>query len=72
MSNAEAPAEKPQAEADNAVDARRREALIKIGRYAAYVTPVVLASASAAQGAPISGAPAPPPPCSVKPPLVGC
>ncbi len=44
-------------------NAERREALIKLGKYVAYATPVVLASVSAAHGAPpISGTPAPPPP----------
>ena len=40
----------------------RREALIKLGKYTAYATPIVLASMSAAKGAPISGAPTPPAP----------
>jgi len=40
----------------------RREALIKLGKYAAYATPIVIASVSAAYGtAPISGAPTPSP-----------
>ncbi len=48
---------------DGAADTERREALIKLGKYVAYATPVVLASVSAAHGAPpISGVPAPPPP----------
>jgi hypothetical protein len=40
----------------------RREALIKLGKYAAYATPIVIASITAAHGVPISGAPVPPPP----------
>ena len=75
MGNEEGPTEKPQADQDSAVDAQRREALVKIGRFSAYVTPLVLASVSAAYGAPVSGAPtpSPPPPCSIKPGgLVGC
>ncbi len=48
---------------DAAADAERREALIKLGKYVAYATPVVLASVSAAHGqAPISGLAPPPPP----------
>jgi len=39
---------------------KRREALIKLGKYTAYAAPIILATASAAQGAPIS-APSPTP-----------
>jgi len=42
-------------------NSERREALIKLGKYAAYATPIVIASLSAAHGKPISGVPAPPP-----------
>lgn len=51
-------------------DARRREALVKIGRYTAYATPVVLASMSAqaaASPAPVSGSPPPPAPAPPPP-----
>jgi hypothetical protein len=45
-----------------AADAERREALIKLGKYAAYAAPIVLASVSTAQAAPISGSPPSPSP----------
>ena len=44
----------------SATNNERREALIKLGKYAAYATPVIVASVSAVQGAPVSG-PAPQP-----------
>jgi len=41
----------------------RREALIKLGKYAAYATPVVLATVSSAHGqTPDPPPPSPPPP----------
>jgi hypothetical protein len=48
----------------NVTSNERREALIKLGRYAAYATPIVVASMSSALGGapPISGAPSSPPP----------
>jgi hypothetical protein len=46
----------------------RREALIKLGKYAAYATPIVIASVSAVYGAPVSGAPVSPPPIIAPPP----
>ena len=48
------------AQTDNSADAERREALIKLGKYTAYAAPIVLASVSAAYGAPpapVSGPP---------------
>ena len=44
---------------DAPVDVQRREALIKLGKYTAYATPVLLATVTVAQAA--SGTPAPPP-----------
>jgi hypothetical protein len=49
----------PSAEQDNSADLQRREALIKLGKYTAYATPVLLATVTAAQAA---SAPAPPAP----------
>ena len=49
-------------------NSERREALIKLGKYAAYATPVVVASISAVQGAPVSGASPSPPLMSPPPP----
>lgn len=43
-----------------APDVRRREALIKLGKYTAYATPVLLATVTAAQAA-SAPTPAPPP-----------
>ena len=48
----------PSSEHDNSADLQRREALIKLGKYTAYATPVLLATVTAAQAA--SGTPAPP------------
>ncbi len=48
----------PAVEADGSADLKRREALIKLGKYTAYATPVLLATVSAAQAA---SAPAPTP-----------
>ena len=49
----------------------RREALIKLGKYTAYATPLVIASVSAASGEPpISGAPTPPASPPSLPPLL--
>lgn len=52
----------------------RREALIKLGKYVAYATPVVVSSVSAYSASPLSGAapspaptPAPSPPPSPAP-----
>jgi hypothetical protein len=44
----------------------RREALIKLGKYAAYATPVILATISSAE-AQTPGVPPPPPPPSPPP-----
>jgi hypothetical protein len=44
---------------DGSADIQRREALIKLGKYTAYATPVLLATVTAAQAA--SGTPSPPP-----------
>ena len=44
---------------DASADMQRREALIKLGKYTAYATPVLLATVTVAQAA--SGTPAPPP-----------
>ena len=44
---------------DANADIQRREALIKLGKYTAYATPIFLATVTAAQAA--SGTPAPPP-----------
>lgn len=54
----------PQPETSVRAKIERREALIKLGKYAAYATPVVLASISSAhaQVAPAPGDPPPPPP----------
>ncbi len=46
---------------DASADLQRREALIKLGKYTAYATPVLLATVSAAQAA-SAPAPAPSPP----------
>ena len=54
----------PVSEQDASADLQRREALIKLGKYTAYATPVLLATVTAAQAA---SAPAPtpaPPPVS--------
>ena len=40
-------------------DGSRREALIKIGKYAAYTPPAMVVTLSAARGATVSGAPSP-------------
>jgi hypothetical protein len=45
-------------------DNERREALIKLGKYAAYAAPIVLASMSTVQAAPASS-PSPPSPSPV-------
>jgi hypothetical protein len=49
----------PAPEQDASADLQRREALIKLGKYTAYATPVLLATVTVAQAA--SGTPAPPP-----------
>src|SRR5262252_5844257 len=49
----------PASGQDGPADVRRREALIKLGKYTAYATPVLIATVTAAQAA--SGTPAPPP-----------
>ena len=49
----------PSSGQDASADVQRREALIKLGKYTAYATPVLLATVTAAQAA--SGTPAPPP-----------
>jgi endosialidase-like protein len=49
----------PSSEQDNSADLQRREALIKLGKYTAYATPVLLATVTVAQAA--SGTPSPPP-----------
>jgi hypothetical protein len=48
----------PSSEQDKSTDLQRREALIKLGKYTAYATPVLLATVTAAQAA---SAPAPAP-----------
>jgi endosialidase-like protein len=48
----------PSSGQDASADVQRREALIKLGKYTAYATPVLLATVRAAQAA--SGTPAPP------------
>jgi hypothetical protein len=48
----------PSSGQDASADVQRREALIKLGKYTAYATPVLLATVTAAQAA--SGTPAPP------------
>ena len=58
----EQPPPNPVAATETTGDSRRREALVKIGRYTAYATPIVLASMSAqaaAAPAPVSGKPPP-------------
>jgi len=51
----------PSSGQDTSADLQRREALIKLGKYTAYATPVLLATVTAAQAA---SAPAPTPPTS--------
>ena len=46
-------------EPDAPADVQRREALIKLGKYTAYATPILLGTVTVAQAA--SGTPAPPP-----------
>lgn len=41
----------PSSEQDGSADVRRREALIKLGKYTAYATPILLATVTAAQAA---------------------
>ena len=41
----------PSSEQDASPDMQRREALIKLGKYTAYATPVLLATVTAAQAA---------------------
>ncbi len=48
----------PASEQDASADLRRREALIKLGKYTAYATPILLATVTVAQAA--SGTPSPP------------
>jgi hypothetical protein len=48
----------PSSEQDGSADVRRREALIKLGKYTAYATPILLGTVTAAQAA---SAPAPTP-----------
>jgi hypothetical protein len=45
-------------EQDVSADLQRREALIKLGKYTAYATPILLATVTVAQAA--SGTPSPP------------
>ena len=60
MSDSDLPRQfKATSEQNGSADLRRREALIKLGKYTAYATPVLLATVTAAQAA--SGAAAPPP-----------
>jgi hypothetical protein len=54
----------PQPGTSERAKIERREALIKLGKYAAYATPVVLASISSAHAAPPPGDPPPPSPHS--------
>ena len=49
----------PSSELHNSADLKRREALIKLGKYTAYATPVLLATVTAGQAA---SAPTPAPP----------
>jgi hypothetical protein len=49
----------PSSEQNAPADVQRREALIKLGKYTAYATPILLASVTAAQAA---SAPTPAPP----------
>jgi len=49
---------KPASGQGGPADVQRREALIKLGKYTAYATPVLLVTVTAAQAA--SGTPAPP------------
>jgi Chaperone of endosialidase len=55
-------------EPDASADVQRREALIKLGKYTAYATPILLGTVTAAQAA--SGTPAPPPVPTPAPPPV--
>jgi hypothetical protein len=54
---------KPSSEQDGPGNVARREALIKLGKYTAYATPVLLATVTAAQAA-SAPAPTPAPPVS--------
>jgi hypothetical protein len=49
---------------DSSADVRRREALIKLGKYTAYATPILLATVTAAEAV---SAPAPAPPAAPPP-----
>jgi hypothetical protein len=55
----------PSSGQDAPADLQRREALIKLGKYTAYATPILLATVTAAQAA--SGTPSPPVPTPVPP-----
>jgi hypothetical protein len=48
----------PSSEQNAPADVQRREALIKLGKYTAYATPILLATVTVAQAA--SGTPSPP------------
>jgi hypothetical protein len=52
----------PLAEQVDSTDVQRREALIKLGKYTAYATPILLATVTAAQAV---SAPSPSPPSPV-------
>ena len=54
----------PSSEQNAPTDVQRREALIKLGKYTAYATPILLATVTAAQAA--SGTPSPPPSSDVR------
>ncbi len=56
----------PGSEQDASADLQRREALIKLGKYTAYATPVLLATVTAAQA--VSGPHVPPSPVPSGPP----
>ena len=62
MSDEKLPVTDPQVQANNSVDDERREALIKLGKYTAYAAPILLATVSIANAAPLSGTPPGPPP----------
>jgi Chaperone of endosialidase len=59
MSESDLSKQSQPSEPDASADVQRREALIKLGKYTAYATPILLATVAAAQAA--SGTPAPPP-----------
>ncbi len=51
----------PSSGQDASADVRRREALIKLGKYTAYATPVLLATVTTAQAASVPAPPVPTP-----------